>query len=544
MIRMKTAEGKQASGGYALGKIKLFKHKKSRFAEEFTSDREAEGDKLTRAVNALADENEKMYANALAIVGESEASIFEIHKMMLEDDDFSGEAARLIREEGRTAVNAVKKAADALAEKLRETESDYMRAREADIEAIADRLCAILVGDGDTLELTEPVIIASDDLTPAETVMLRRDMVLGFVTEYGSELSHTAILARMMGIPAVVSVGKIPDDWDGHTAFLDGGGSVYIDPDDEETEKYRKLAEKERTRLLELEKYRGVRLENKSGERVYISANAGEPVDVDEAAKNDAEGVGLFRSEFIFMSRTKPPSEDEQYEIYREAAKKLGGSELVVRTLDIGADKKIPYLTGDAHEANPALGIRAVRLCLRMPELIFTQLRALYRAAADGNISVMIPMIVLPSEVERVKEIARSVVASLDKEGVKYGRLKFGIMIETPSAAILADLLAPMVDFFSVGTNDLIQYTLAADRENPDVEYLTKPLPESVKRCIKMTCDAARKAGISVCVCGELGGETEQTEFLINAGVTKLSVAPGRVLDVRKKAAEALEKQK
>ena len=266
---------------------------------------------------------------------------------------------------------------------------------------------------------------------------------------------------------------------------------------------------------------------------MMVTANVGSLEDIDEALRCDAEGIGLFRSEFLFMGRNRPPTEDEQFEIYKQAAIKTGGRECVIRTLDAGADKRISYLTGDASEANPALGIRAVRLCLKMPELLLTQFRALYRAAAVGNISAMIPMITLPSEVERVREIAAEARASLDRDGLKWGRMKVGIMIETPSAAILADLLAPMVDFFSIGTNDLIQYTVAADRENPDVAYLSTPLPESVRRCIKMTCSAARREGIPVCVCGELGADAAQTRFFLECGVTKLSVAPPKILKVR-----------
>lgn len=538
---MRIISGRTVSGGQVIGKIKIIRHTKYGENGEFTLHPEEEIARLNSAVRELEAESEKMYRNALLRVGESEASIFEIHKMMLSDEDFIGEAVRLIKKDNINAVGAVRKSGEKLAEAFRRMDTEYMKARAADVIAVTDRLCAILMGDRRLLELSEPVIIASDDLTPAETVMLDRNYVLGFVTEGGSEMSHTAILSRIMGIPAIVSVGAISDEWDGVNALLDGkSGRLCIDPDENTTEEYRKSVAECEEEKKRLEKMRGVRLYSSRGEKIIISANAGEPDDIDEAVKNDAEGVGLFRSEFIFMSRSKPPTEDEQYDIYVTAAEKLGGEELVVRTLDVGADKRIPYLTGDAKEANPALGIRAVRLCLRMPELLFTQLRALYRAAAEHNISVMIPMIALPSEVERVLEISRSVIASLKKDGVKYGEMKLGIMIETPSAAILADLLAPMVDFFSIGTNDLIQYTVAADRENPDVAYLTKPLPESVRRCIKMTCDAAAREGIPVCVCGELGADISETKFLIDSGVTKLSVSPKSILSVREKAAESV----
>ncbi len=567
---MEIISGRRVSGGYVMGKMKIIRRHRSITELTRSSDPESEKNLLDEAVAKLEAEMDKMYRNALLRVGESEASIFEIHKMMLSDEDFIGEAERLIREEKYTAAGAVRKSGEILAETFRTMETEYMKARAADIIAVSDRLCSIISGDDGLPTLTEPSIIAADDFTPAETVMLDRDSVLGFITEGGSDMSHTAILARMMGIPAVVSVGRIPDELDGHIVMLDGkNGKAYIDPDEEVKREYEQAMKSNESERLRLEKMRGVRLKNSMGERVFISANAGEPDDIDEAVKNDAEGVGLFRSEFIFMSRTKPPTEDEQFEIYRTAAKKLKGAELVVRTLDVGADKRISYLSGGrgtpagkygsssaeitntptslfnssrgvVSEPNPALGIRGVRLCLKMPELLFTQLRALYRAAADYRLSVLIPMIVLPSEVDRVREIASSVVESLEKAGIRYGRMKLGIMIETPSAAILADILAPMVDFFSIGTNDLIQYTVAADRENPDVEYLTSPIPESVRRCIRMTCDAAKREGIPVCVCGELGADTGETKFLLECGVTRLSVSPKSILRVREKAARAL----
>lgn len=531
---MRTIRGRGASRGIAMGELKILRQSKPETKAERTGDVPAELIKFRDAVDSVSLEFDKLYKNALLRVGEREAGIFEIHKMMLEDEDFFGEAERLIREEKFSAAAASKRAGETLAEMFRGMETEYMRARAEDIIAVSGRLCEFLRGESRAVELTSPCIIAADDLTPAETVMLDRDKVLGFVTERGSDMSHTAILARMMGIPAVVSVGHILDEYDGCTVLIDGeAGEVCIDPDEESLSRYRSSrfdAESEKARL---DRMRGKTCVTSDGVRIIVCANVGDLADVDEAVRYDAEGIGLFRSEFMFMSQTRAPSEDEQYEAYRAAALKMNGQECVVRTLDVGADKRIPYLTGDAKEANPALGIRAVRLSLRMPELLLTQFRALYRAAAVGNISAMIPMISLPSEVEAVRDIAAEARASLEADGIPYGKMKVGIMIETPSAAILSDLLAPMVDFFSIGTNDLIQYTLAADRENPDVAYLRHPLPESVRRCIRMTCSAARREGIPVCVCGELGADTDETNFLIDAGVTKISVSPPYVLRVR-----------
>lgn len=539
---MEKVYGKAVSGGQVMGKIMLLRRKKINEEDDVRSSEE-EIERLKKAVAELERENEKLYENALSTIGESGASIFEVYKLMLDDDDFIGEALRIIKEDGVGAVFAVKKAGEQLSDMLSSMESEYMKQRAADVNALTDRLCAVLMGETSILELDERVIVASDDLSPAETVTLERGKVLGFVTEVGSEMSHTAILARIMGIPAVVSVGKIPEEWNGKTAVLNGKeGSLCIDPDERTVAAYSEeviLSEKEHERL---EKLRGVRLKSRTGERIMISANAGAPEDIVEAVKNDAEGVGLFRSEFLFMRKSSPPTEDEQFEIYKNAAEQLHGEELVVRTLDVGADKRIPYLTSDVHEANPALGIRAVRLCLAMPSLLITQFRALLHAAYDCNISVMIPMISLPSEIDRVRDILDEAQRQLEGEGIAYGKLKLGIMIETPSAAILSDILAPMVDFFSIGTNDLIQYTVAADRENPKLEYLTKPMPESVRRCIKMTCEAGKRAGIPVCVCGELGADLTETEFFIKSGVTRLSVSPPKVLAVREKAAKVLNK--
>lgn len=534
---MRIIEGKGTAGGVVMGKLRLIKKRGEEMREGDKGSPEEEERRFADAVKTVGEELDGLYESALSRVGESEAAIFEIHKMMLEDEDFTEEALSLIKH-GMSAPEAVREAGEAIARRFGEMDTEYMQARAADIRAVSGRILSVLRGEGRVV-LTEPVIVAAEDLTPAETIEFEKTMLLGFVTEGGSDMSHTAILARMMGIPAVVRAGKLTDDLDGKTVMLDGGaGRLYVEPNDEVINEYResvRRAEEERERL---EQMRGKRCIGVEGERIKISANIGEPSDVDEAVKNDAEGIGLFRSEFIFMRRSAPPTEEEQYRIYKTAVEKMAGEECVVRTLDVGADKKIPYLSG-GREENPALGIRAIRLCLRMPELLLTQFRALYRAAAHGRISAMIPMIVLPSEVDRVMEIAREARDGLKKDGLPYGEMQIGIMIETPSAAILADLLAPMVDFFSIGTNDLVQYTMAADRENPDVAYLTTPIPESVRRCIRMTCDAARREGIPVCVCGELGADIGETKFLIKSGVTKLSVAPAKILKVREKVAEA-----
>lgn len=526
--------GKGASGGIAAGVLKIIRRKRTEISDEKCSNVTAETAKLHAALGKAEDELNLLYTEAVEKVGEREAAIFEIHKMMLADEDFIAEAENFIKNEKNTAASAVRKAGSALAEIFGAMEDEYMKARAADILAVSERVTDILDGGDRTIAITHPSVVAAHDLTPAETVMLDKKMVLGFVTEGGSTMSHTAILARTMDIPAVVGAGEIPDRYDGCPVVLDGNeGVLYLEPDEHTETRYveaMREAEDERKRL---ERFRGKTCVISDGTRIMVAANVGNLEDIDEALRCDAEGIGLFRSEFLFMGRTKPPTEEEQFEIYKSAAIKTGGRECVIRTLDAGADKHIPYLTGEKREANPALGLRAVRLCLKQPELLKTQFRALYRAALFGNLAAMIPMIVLPEEIRQVREIAKAAQESLSAENAAFGKMKVGIMIETPSAAVIADQLAPITDFFSIGTNDLIQYTIAADRENPNVVYLTKDLPESVRRLIRTTCAAAKREGIPVSVCGELGSDVKETKFLIEAGVTKLSVSPPCVLKVR-----------
>ncbi len=526
--------GKGASGGIAAGVLKIIRRKSSEIPEESCTDVPTETARLHAAIAQAEDELTVLYAEAVQKVGEREAAIFDIHKMMLSDEDFVAEAENFIRNEHNTARTAVQKAGAALAEIFGGMEDEYMKARAADILAVSERVTDILGGGSTSIAVTHPSVIAAHDLTPAETVMLDKTMVLGFVTEGGSTMSHTAILARTMDIPAIVGAGRVPDEYDGCPVVLDGNeGVLYIDPDERTESRYMEAmreAEDERKRL---ERFRGKTCVQSDGTRVMVTANVGSLEDIDEALRCDAEGIGLFRSEFLFMGRTSPPTEEEQFEIYKQAAVKTGGRECVIRTLDAGADKHIPYLTGEVREANPALGLRAVRLCLCQPELLKTQFRALYRAALFGNLAAMIPMIVLPEEIRQVREIAREAQESLRAENAAFGKMRVGIMIETPSAALLADQLAPMTDFFSIGTNDLIQYTLAADRENAAVSYLTHGIPESVRRLIRTTCAAARREGIPVSVCGELGADVSETKFFIEAGVTKLSVTPSAILKVR-----------
>ena len=540
---MQTLYGKPASEGIAKGRLKVIKHSRKQISGGTALSAENEIVRYQFALQMADTELENLKKRALETVGEAEASIFEIHRMMMHDDDFTDRVADFIRVKAMCAENAVIQAGEDLAKIFAGMDTEYMRARAADIRSVAARLADILDGGNKlSYELDEPSVIASDDLTPAETICLDKSRVLGVVTELGSDSSHTAILARSMGIPAVVGVKEISQEFDGRECIIDGsGGTVTVDPDEGALERFREMTVRHAEKQRKAETMRGIRLTGRNGKRICICANAAEIGDIDSALRYDAEGIGLFRSEFLFMKYGRSPTEEEQFEAYRCAAEKMEGRECVIRTLDAGADKKIPYLNLDG-EHNPALGMRAVRLCLKNPELLHTQFRALYRAAAYGKVSAMIPMVVLPAEIDQVRAIAAKAERELIAANISTGKLKLGMMIETPASAVCADIFAGMVDFFSIGTNDLIQYTLAADRENREVSYLADPLPESVKRMIKMTCDAAVSAGIPVSVCGELGGDERYIGFLLDCGVTKLSVSPPNVLRVRNAAAEHLKK--
>jgi len=541
---METLYGKPAADGIARGALKVIKHSQKGTKRENRGILSPE-DEFKRFQSALCEadsELSELKRRASDTVGEAEAEIFEIHRMMMQDEDFTDRISDCILSKKMCAEEAVLQAGEELSKIFTGMDTEYMRARAADIRSVAVRLADILDGgDKISYELDEPCIIASDDLTPAETICLDKTKVLGIVTELGSGSSHTAILARSMGIPAVVGVSRISPSFHGRECILDGGeGFLYIDPDESAEERYRVLSMGEAEKKRRAEAMRGVSLRGRNGKEVKICANAADPSDIDAAAEQDAEGIGLFRSEFLFMQYGRAPTEEEQFNAYRYAAEKMGDRECVIRTLDAGADKKIPYINSD-DERNPALGMRAVRVCLRNPELLCTQFRALYRASVFGNLSAMIPMVVLPSEMEQVRAIAARAERSLKAEGASVGGLKIGMMIETPAAAVSADLFLGLADFFSIGTNDLIQYTLAADRENREVAYLAEPLPECVMRLIRMTCNAAENGGIPVSVCGELGGDERYMGQLLDCGVTKLSVSPPNILKVRYAAEKHLK---
>lgn len=538
---MQTLYGKPAANGVARGRLKAIRHNRRRRTDGAALSWEEEILRYRAAVKKAEAELTDLTARAAKTVGESEAAIFEIHRLMLLDEDFRERVESLIREAFAGAEKAVETAGEELAKAFGEMDTEYMRARAADVRSVTERLTDILRGDERiSWTLEEPCVLASDDLSPAETLCLDKTKVLGIITEFGSGSSHTAILARSMGIPAVAGVQALPPDLDGRDCIVDGDrGEVYVDPDRTTIERFQQTEARRMEIRREEEVMRGARLTNADGKRIQICANAAEPDDVAFALANDAEGIGLFRSEFLFMRYERSPTEEEQFAVYRRIVEEMRGAPCVIRTLDAGADKNVSYLNLEK-EKNPALGVRAIRLCLKRPELLEAQFRALYRAAAYGALSAMIPMATLPSEMEQVRVLAERAARSLERDGVPIGDLKIGMMIETPASALCAEQFAGLADFFSIGTNDLIQYTLAADRENREVARLSDPLPESVKRLIRMTCAAAAKIGVPVGVCGELGSDERYVGFLLDCGVTRLSVNPPDILSVRRIAAEHL----
>ena len=544
---MEQIRGLGVSRGMVHGKIIFVRPGK----EEGTSikravDPDAEAERFRNSCRILQEELENLYTKTKETLGEKEADIFTIHQMMLADEGFT-EIVEACIAAGKSAEQAVTEAGNTLAESFAVMDNAYMQAREADIRSLSERLTEILQGKQMVqIQLTEPCILAIHDLSPAQTMELDLKMVLGFITEQGSVNSHTAILARTLGIPAIAAAGNLPEHIHGKDAVLDGkNGILYVSPDAEILKSHAQNRAEEKINRDKWENVRGQRCKRQDGTPIRICANAGSMDDISVSLENDAEGIGLFRSEFLFMQYDRCPTEEEQYSVYRQILEKMDGKEAVIRTLDAGADKKIPWLPIAHGETNPALGFRAIRICLRYPELLITQLRALYRASALGKISAMIPMISLPSELDTVLQIAGEVRCSLREEGVLFDEnMPVGIMIETPSAALQAGLLAEKAAFFSIGTNDLTQYTMAADRENSAVAYLTETVSDSVKKLIHMTAEAASKAKIPVSICGELAGDETMIPFFLQEGITKLSVSPNHILRVRSAVQNSLQENR
>ena len=535
-ISMQVYHGKSVFGGIAIGKISVFSKKEHKIVRVKINDTDVELARFEEARQTALTQLAALYDKACKEVGEANAAIFEVHQMMLEDDDFTDSVNNIITTQQVNAEYAVGVTADNFASMFSAMDDEYMRGRAADVKDISERLISILKGGRQgQVNVDEPVIILADDLAPSETVQMDKDKILSFVTVHGSVNSHTAILARTMGIPALVDTGlTLTENLDGTEAIVDGfDGAIYIEPDKETYDRLskRKREEDEKKELLlTLKGKEDVTLD---GQHVMLYANIGSTGDLAMVLKNDASGIGLFRSEFIYLGRDDFPTENEQFQIYKSVAETMAGKRVIIRTLDIGADKKVDYFNL-GEEENPALGYRAIRICLSQPEIFKTQLRAILRAGVYGNIAIMYPMITSVKEVRRIKDIMLEVKAELKEQGIAYADVLEGIMIETPAAVMVSDELAKEVGFFSIGTNDLTQYTLAIDRQNPKLDDFYDPHHPAVLKMIRMTVENAHKAGIWAGICGELGADTTLTEEFIRMGVDELSVSPGRVLPIRK----------
>ncbi len=528
--------GKSVFEGIAIGKLKIVRHDESVSVIEQGTPAEEKEKFYAAREKAVAELNE-LYEQALSSVGESEAEIFSMHAMMAEDADLEdGVLAKI--EAGESAARAAEEAGFELSQMFIRMDDEYMKARAVDVIDVSKRLCRYILGKKEEkIELNEPSILASSDFTPSDVVKLDKSKVLGFVTTFGSDNSHTAILARTLALPSVVNIrDSIDFPFDGKTCIVDGfTGKVLVDPDEKTLSSYR--SEKEKTDAQRAARLAliGKKSETSDGQQMHIYCNVGNSEDVKTALANDGEGVGLFRSEFLYLESNDFPSEQKQYEEYSRAAKLLGDKLLIIRTMDVGADKQAAYFNLP-HEENPALGLRSVRICFDRPEIMYTQLRAIYRASADGNVAVMVPMIIGVNEVRWVKEIAEKVRKDLKAEGVAFNeKMQIGIMIETPAAAVIADELAKEADFFSIGSNDLTQYTLAVDRQNQQLEKIVDVHHKSILRLIRYAAECAHREGKWIGVCGELARDLALTEFFVACKIDELSVSPPYVLPLREK---------
>ena len=533
---MQSYQGKSVYKGIAMGPVVVLKKNDYQVKRTRIEDPEAEIKRVDEALEKSKEQLQKLYDKAVQEVGEASAAIFEVHQMMLEDDDYLEAIQNTIRTEQINAEYAVAATGDNFAEMFASMDDDYMKARSADIKDISERLVRNLSGQDDAdLSSIEPSIIVADDLSPSETVQMDKDKILAFVTVHGSTNSHTAILARMMNIPALIGVDmNLGEIHTGMEAVVDGfQGTVIFEPDEtvkaQTTEKMAEEAEKLRL-LQELKGKENVTLD---GHKINIYANIGSVGDIGYVMENDAGGIGLFRSEFLYLGRNDFPTEEEQFQAYKQAVQMMAGKKVIIRTLDIGADKQVDYFNL-GNEDNPAMGYRAIRICLKQPEIFKTQLRALLRAAVYGNLSIMYPMITSTEEVKKIYEIVAEVEEELKAQEIQYKIPEQGIMIETPAAAIISDRLAEMVDFFSIGTNDLTQYTLAIDRQNEKLDEFYNPHHEALLRMIQMVVDNSHKCGKWAGICGELGADTTLTEEFVRMGLDELSVAPSMVLKLRK----------
>lgn len=537
---MREYSGKSVFGGIAIGKISVYKKNEQQVKRVHIEDCEKEKERYNRAVAQAIDELKELYDKAVKEVGETNAAIFEIHQMMLEDDDYKESVHNIIDNQEVNAEFAVAATGDNFALMFSSMEDEYMKGRAADVKDISERLVKILSGGSESsISGSEPVIIIADDLAPSETVQLDKNMVLSFVSVGGSSNSHTAILARTMGIPAIIGTPiPLDESVDGKQGIVDGyNGVIYVDPDEDTIEKMMELQKQDIEKKKLLQTLKGKENVTLDGKHIKLYANIGNIKDLLTVVENDASGIGLFRSEFIYLERDDYPTEEEQFKIYKTVVETMAGRQVIIRTLDIGADKQCDYFKMDKEE-NPAMGCRAIRICLTRPEIFKTQLRALFRASAYGNLAIMYPMIISTEEVKQIKEIEETVKKELTEQGINFGNPQIGIMIETPAAVMMSYELARMVDFFSIGTNDLTQYTLAIDRQNTKLDDFYDPHHPAVLRMIEMVVENAHKAGIWAGICGELGGDIELTGQFLKMGVDELSVSPGSVLTIRKKIRE------
>ena len=533
---MQCFQGKSVYKGIAMGPVVVLKKNDYQVKRTRIEDAEAEAARVDVALKASQEQLQKLYDKAVKEVGEASAAIFEVHQMMLEDEDYLEAIQNMIRTEQVNAEYAVAVTGDNFAEMFASMDDDYMKARSADIKDISERLVRNLSGQGDVdLSSIEPSIIVADDLSPSETVQMDKDKILAFVTVHGSTNSHTAILARMMNIPALIGVKMdLEALQSGVTAVVDGfQGMVTFDPDEETKAQTETKIQEEAEKLKLLQELKGKENITLDGRKINIYANIGSVGDIGYVMENDAGGIGLFRSEFLYLGRNDFPTEEEQFQAYKQAVQMMAGKKVIIRTLDIGADKQVDYFNL-GNEDNPAMGYRAIRICLRQPEIFKTQLRALLRAAVYGNLSIMYPMITSTEEVKKIYEIVAEVEEELKAQEIQYKIPEQGIMIETPAAAIISDKLAEMVDFFSIGTNDLTQYTLAIDRQNEKLDEFYNPHHEAILRMIQMVVDNAHKCGKWAGICGELGADATLTEQFVRMGLDELSVAPSMVLKLRK----------
>lgn len=528
--------GKSVYKGVRLGSVVVMKDRNEPIKRKKTEDFKEELKRLEAACMESKNQLQKLYDKAVKEVGETSAAIFEVHQMMLEDEDYLDAIHSMIETEQVNAEYAVAVTGDNFSQMFANMDDEYMKARAADVKDISNRLVRNLSGQKEIdWEEMEPSIIVADDLSPSETVQMDKDKILAFVTVHGSSNSHTAILARMMNIPALIGVPlELENIQNGTMAVVDGTtGEVYLEPSEEICQQARKLMDEEAERLHLLQNQKGKETITADGKKIHLYANIGGVKDVGYVLENDAEGIGLFRSEFLYLGRTDFPTEEEQFQAYKQVLQTMAGKKVIIRTLDIGADKQVDYLNL-SKEDNPALGYRAIRICLKQPDIFKTQLRALLRAAVFGNLAIMYPMIISVEEVKKIYEIVEEVRAELDEMEIPYKMPEQGIMIETPAAVMVSDELAEMVDFFSIGTNDLTQYTLAIDRQNEKLDDFYNPHHKAVLKMIQMVVDNAHKAGKWAGICGELGADLELTETFVRMGVDELSVAPSMVLKLRK----------